>query len=302
MMIQKFLKKDHDGQALVLILLVLIIGATVAFAIAMRTIQEIRRSGQERASDTAANQVISVIDAITGKSVWDKLIDTDGTFKSTSLCGAGSPFMFTNDDGWPICVLKDENIFSNSGNGLIEWEAESGDSETQCDPGTFEIQIRAEDGVNDLLIKKDSVYEVNLTGDSDKALILRWQSGSRLLFSYYSNGTPTGEWIVDGASAYKMSGVSGWPIDTVISNTDYPISFPATTGANQYLRIRAIDGDAKLTLKGIPTQQMGVRGSCYVASTYREFVRIVPLYSFVPAAFDYALFDGTTEIDERSPN
>lgn len=292
-------QKHEEGQALVLILLVLVIGATVAFAIAMRTIQDVRRSGQERASETSGNQVRSILDAVTGSTVWSRVVDGE-SFASGGYC---DEMLYANVHtvaGMDICVLDQDSIIDLIGVGTLP-EDESG---IMCDDDTAQVQIRLENGINEQVIKKDSVYEVNLTNDADNTFLFSWTSGSRLLFTYYSNTGADGAWIVDEVVAYGDTDVTGWPsvlisADGTSNTITYQAKATAPTSNEQYLRIRAIDEAAVVTLSGIPPQQFAIRGSCFLGGTYREFVRLVPILNFVPAVFDYVLFDGTSVIDER---
>lgn len=294
--------KNEEGQALVLILLVLIIGATVAFSIAMRTIQDIRRSGQERASETSGNQVLSILDAVTGGAIWDQLVDGE-SFREGGFC---DDLLYDNIHmspiaGMPICVLNQSAIENLLGVDTLPVEEKG----IVCDEDTAEVQIRLENGINEQVIKKDSVYEVNLTNDTDNSFLFSWTSGSCLIFTYYSNTGTNGAWVIDDVVAYGDTDVLGWPsilisADGNVNSIVYPAKATGPSSPHQqYLRIRAIDEAAVVTLSGIPPQQFAIRGSCYLGGTYREFVRLVPILNFVPAVFDYVLFDGTSVIDEH---
>ena len=273
----------EEGQSLVLILLVLVIGATVAFAIASRTIQDIRRVGKERQSEIAGDQVISALDSIVGESLWSQIEESGGFI---GICDLSSGNLFEHDlTGAEICVLDEAALF---GLGL---------DLSECTEGA-EVQIRKEDGVVEQPIEKDGVYEVNLSGDVDGHLSLDFQEGDHLLFKFYYYDEGTSAWVQDVEQAFNYYyEPSDW--GTFVSSTSFDVTY--TPHAQQYLRIRAIGARAVISLADIPGQQFTIRGACYVSGTYREFVRILPLNSFVPACFDYALFDGTSEIDELSP-
>lgn len=274
--------QSERGQSLALILIVLVIGAIVAFAIAARTIQDIRRTSQERISDQAGAQVETYLDAVTSDLQWDQLVGQDGGWLGGGLCdGAGD-----------ICELDSFALQALFG-GLV------------CDEAT--VKLRQESDIIDLDVPQDDVLEVNL-GDPDVAgsFSLEWSGSDHLLVNVYMRDPNNGE-----VSLYQNAGAPigftdrGRVEDGVADNwgtlrytddgTPEQVNYPAHA---LFARIRPIRGNANITVTNIPPQEMTVKASCFYEGVYREFVRRVPLYDSVPACFDYVLFDGSSMIDE----
>lgn len=252
---------DDRGQSLVLILLVLIIGAVIAFAIAARTIQDIRRTGLERLSDQAGTQVETMLDVITSPVTWDSLI-SDGGF--TGEC----------QDADSICQLSEDYLNSILGG-------------TECD--TAEVGIRIDDDLSQYPLNQDDVYELSLP-DSSGTFGISWTGSTYLLIKVYAQDGDT--YTTESSIALTHDGVWG---ESVADGVSWTVAYSENA---KFARIKPISGDAEISIVNIPAQEVSVKASCYVGSVYREFIRRVPLHNSVPACFDYVLFDGSSKIEE----
>ena len=294
----------EEGQSLVLILIVLVIGAVIAFAIAARTISDLRRVSVERLSAQAGSQVEAMLDLVVSPSVWDEIIDEDGSW--AGKCDPGTyPERIKGDN---ICVFNDRavrDLMGDKGNADNPDE----DNEVLCDypdgagQGGAEIQIRFPVNVEDYNLKKDKVVEYNLSQD---------ETPGSFKFSWTRTGPKTPNLLV---KVYSDDGSGGIELKDdhyyAFKNTDNP-AFPSwgvgvtrdewvtvNTGNDaKFVRIRAIGGGASISLKELGIQEGAIRASCYNEGVFLEFVRRVPRFDSVPECFDYVLFDGNTKIDE----
>lgn len=277
-------KSDHqEGQALVVILLMLVIAAIIAAAIAYRTIQDVRRTGEERQSSKALTQSESFIDVVTSESQWDLIFDGGG-FDADGLCGVGGGY----DPETGVCTLDEADLAGILG------------EDPACEPETAEVQIRLGDGLGEdysilgQSVTQDYVMELNLEGSSgDYNFCVGW-SGSEYLEVkvYWLNGD---EYLVENAKALSHNASAAYGT-FVQAGECYTISY----SANALLaRIKPIDGNATVDVTSLDAPQLAtVKASCYVGDTYREIVRRIDLYPEVPAIFDYVLFAGSGSVDK----
>ncbi len=263
----------QSGQSLVLILLILVIGAVIAFAIAARTVQDIRRVGLERLSSQAGTQVESMLDVVTTRQVWDSIVEDCHFIEDAGALCIDSFRPETN-----ICVLGESELTDLLG-------------DIECDAGGAQVQIRLEDNVEGMELSQDEVYEVSLNEATAGIFTLSWTGSDHMLVKVYSQ--VGGEVELESAVALVKPGAAeGWGTSDIGNN---PIPYSADA---RFARIRPINGNAVVTLSDIPPQEYAVKASCYISSVYREFVRRVSCYNSVPACFDYVLYDGTSAVDE----
>lgn len=274
-------RKNQEGQSLVLILVVLVVGAIIAFAIAARTIQDIRRTGEERISNQAATQVETILDVTTSEGVWSQIWDgTNFLINETIDCIGGSLE--------PNCCLTEDAIDTYLG-----YEVGG-----ECDGG-FNICIRLEDGIVDKYIEKDNVYEINLSqASASGSFSLFWNpdnvASGRLIVKVYESDGSGG--VVLGNQVFGLcdpeSGCDGWGTPSASAVISYD------PGVELFVRVRAIGSGATIWTSGdIPPQELSILSSCQISGIYREFIRSVPLHSYLPACFDYVLFDGSTMVE-----
>ena len=287
--------RSEQGQSLVLILLVLMIGAIVAFAIVARTLQDIRRTGQERSSDQAGTQVETYLDAVTADHQWAQFVDDD--FEFTEYCNDRE-----DPPGSGICELSETDLAFLFGDLVCE-EAS--------------VKIRKEDTLLGMDIAQDDVLEVNLGNPSTSGSFnIEWIGSDHLIINVYAEDPSDGSVFL-----YEDNVNSGTPGPIAFSDSDRVVAGEADdwgstvnhrmvdTGdgvpetvyypANAlFARIRPIRGTANVSVTNVPPQEMTVKASCFYNEVYREFIRRVPLFDSVPACFDYVLFDGNSAIDE----
>lgn len=283
----------EEGQSLVLILVVLVIGAVIAFAIAARTISDLRRVTSERTSSQAGSECDAMLDVFTSNVMITKFITEGGDWAGGSgdYCGAG-----VLQNSGTICVINDQGVRDIMGDSSVEGD------ELLCDDA--EVQIRKQDDVSGMYVEKDDVVEFNLSDDSSPGFTVSWDGVDastypNLLIKVFrdnAGGVELEEYVAlraNSDAAYSWGdGVDPSADNTVNASAD-----------SLFVRIRPIGGPANLTLKEVGKQEVAFKGSCFQDEVQRECIRRVPMDSYVPACFDYVLFDGSTMIDEfNSPS
>jgi hypothetical protein len=278
---------DERGQALVLIVLVIAIGATVAFAVAGRTIQDIRRVGKERVSEEAGETVQTVLDVATSSSAWDDIVDANGAFLTSGVCNASIPGRSTVSADKTLCCLSTEYIGSLVG-------GDAGGTGWGCDQ--VDLCIRQELGIETKDLAQDEVLEINLAGATTTAFQVKWTGSAPHLLIKTIGIDADGNIAVLEETALEQSTLPAAWGTPVLPDTFTSVTIPANA---QFARIRATGGSATISAIDVPAQESLVKVSCYKNDVFREFIRRVPLFSSVPESFDYALYDGSTQLDER---
>ncbi len=253
-------KITHEsGQALVLILIVIVIAVVIVFAITARSIQDIRRAGEEKSSDKASAQIESFLDVVTSPTVWNGLSDT--------LCQQGLP-----------CTISDTQL-----RDLLDYP-----QDWQCTNGA-EVRIRGDVGINGFPVEKDGALEVDLTSEtgSPRSFNVTWTGAAPyLLVKVYTASS------VDAAVAFSHDNPSSWSNITAGSLVTF-------SDQALFARIRPVGGSASVTVTNLETAQTAtVKASCYIGDIYRELVRTTKLKPSLPACFDYVLFDANTAVDK----
>jgi hypothetical protein len=275
-------KSSEDGQSLVLILVIIVIGAVIAFSIAARTIQDIRRTGQERVSDQVGTQVETYLDGITSSRELTKIVDEEFNFR-TGACSS-------TEDGGNICVLEEGKISEIFGDSLC---AES------------KIKLRKDDDIIGREIPKDGVLQVDIDQSVSGQFNVSWTgSAHHLIIKVYYLDPVNNEILLYerpeapvrplALRAYGYGGSEQWgtrAAESGVNAVDYPAN-------SVFARIRTVGGSAVIYVTDVSAQQLTVKASCTMSGIYREFVRVVPAYNALPAAFDYVLFDRNTAINE----
>jgi hypothetical protein len=277
---------DERGQALILIVLVIAIGAIVAFAIAVRTMLDTWRVGKERVSEEAGETVQTVLDVATSSSAWDDIVDANGAFLTSGVCNASIPGRSTVNADETLCCLTTEYVESLIG-------GDAGGTGWGCEQ--IDLCIRKEIGIEAKDLAQDEVLEINLAAATTTAFQVKW-TGSAPHLLIKTIGTDAGGNIVvfDEIALKQSTNSAAWGTP-VISGTFFSIAIPANT---QFARIRAIGGNATISIIDVPAQESLVKVSCYKNDVFREFIRRVPLFSSVPESFDYVLYDGSSQLDE----
>lgn len=272
-------QESEEGQSLVLIVVFVMIGALIAFAIAARTIQDIRRTGQERVSDQAGTQVETYLDAISSGAELEKLFDENMNFDWTQ-CSPGS----TSE----VCLLDSDKLYSMFG-------------ELVCDDA--EIKLRKDQNSVTTNIHKDDALQVNIDPETGEgSFTISWSgTASHLIIKVYALNPDKSEiYLFENDSSSPSSPVAlsnpdstdpSWGVKSATAEIPYP------AGA-LFARIHAIGGSAEVSVTGIPSQQITAKASCSLSGIYREFVRVIQTNNALPVVFDYALYDRDSAINE----
>lgn len=267
---------SEKGQSLILILVVIIIGAVIAFAIIGRTIQDIRRTGQERVSDQAGTQVETYLDGISSSTELNKIIDEDMNF----ILGQCSEYEGT---GSSICVLNNDKLREIFG-------------ELVCDQAT--IKLRKDENAISTNILKDETLQVDLNPEGEAGEFnVTWSGAAHhLVIKVYALRPDSNEIYLyeTGSSPIALRRpdftIEMWGSGTATATIPYPDN-------PLFARIHAIGGSADISISGVPNQQITAKASCTISGIYREFVRVIPVYNALPSVFDYVLYDRTSSIN-----
>ncbi|MBN2100327.1 hypothetical protein JW710_00315 [Candidatus Dojkabacteria bacterium] len=282
--------KDDSGQALVVVLLLLVIAAIIAVAISFRTIQDIRRTGEEKASKDAATQVESMLDVVSSPVVFDEVIYNCGEYWAIGQ----------------VCELEMEDL-----NNLLGTDVECEDAG---------VKLRPDDGVQDFLIEKDDVFELNLEDVGAGSLCISWDQGTGNVADYVTLSSYLHQDECRVEYQMTMGGTVYHATNCVERVRGFTYSNPDSWGNSglvqisggscgnfdfsedvEVIRIRPVGGNARITLSNLPDdlppQTASLHGYCYTTATdggevYQELVRKITVNPFLPSIFDYVLFSG----------
>jgi hypothetical protein len=281
--------KEERGQSLVIVLLMIVIAVVIAVAISFRTIQDIRRSGEERASARAGTQVESMLDVVTSPGI---MVDVNAACDTTWASG-------------DTCCLN-----SNDLEGL-------GVDMAICEDA--EVCLRPEDTIEDILVPKDDVFELRLDGvGSAEDFCVGWDdtAGSTVdyvtvkVYKTESDCSADGEGHMDctdeAVALTHGSGATNWSSEVVNVAADGcgTVSFSADAVV---ARIKPIGGSARITITSLPSgidpHVATAKAYCYTQGAdgediYREFVRRLRLHAAVPSCFDYVLYSGEGDVNK----
>jgi len=273
--------KEERAQSLVIVLLMLMVAAIIAVAISYRTIQDIRRTGEEKASSRAGTLAESILDVVT----------SPGTFETVIKDCAGA---WGNDE---ICEIEKAELQTKylGANSLEGYD----------DVG---VMLRPEDGINGLLVKKDDVFELDLSGVGAGNICVGWE-GSTVehvtvrIFKQESQCFADADGDLDcteSAVALTYNDPSSWGSSNLKLLAPGACETIGFSGDAWVARIRPYGGDANITIDlpaDFPDQVVSVKSYVYTDGAtgdqiYREFLRRVSVTPSVPAVFDYVLFSG----------
>lgn len=278
--------KEERAQSLVVVLLMLVIAVIIAVAISYRTIQDIRRAGEEKASARAGVLAESVLDVITSQ----------GTFESV-LAGCQDVF-----DSGEICEIKGNALTSYLGSDALDGYRDAG------------VMINPEIGINEVLVEKDDVLELDLSSVIvDEDICVRWTGSS---VQYVTVRIFTKEILcaadgdgdldcVDNAVALTYDDSGSWDAGSVILIGPDDCGTVGFTGDAMVARIRPYGGSASITITDLPSDLpvhvVSIKSYVYTEGAsgdqiYREFLRRVTVNPSVPAVFDYVLFSGNSAV------
>jgi hypothetical protein len=261
-------------------------------AISFRTIQDIRRVGEERASSRAGTEVESILDVAINPVVLKDIMN---------MCQEDW------EDGFEECTFNKNQLEHSDfmGTDTLDHCKEAG------------LSIKREPGIEDVLVEKDDAFEVDLSTVNNGQMCITWEGleGSdpdyMTIKIYNKPEDCDSEYnCVDSARAFTETNPDGWSdsvgiVDfSIADGGDNCISFSANA---ELARIKPIGADAKITLSGmpggIPAHTAVAKAHCYTQGAdgediYREFVRRFRINPTLPACFDYVLFVGDGEVNK----
>jgi hypothetical protein len=290
--IHDIILQEERGQSLVIVLLMIIIAVIIAVAISFRTIQDVRRAGEEKASDKAANQVISVLDVVSETAIMnDVMEECEGAW-----------------DAGEECVLTQTDI-------KTDYLSDTDTIDETCEE--LEVALKPEDGINDFFIRQDDVLELDLMQvDSAGHVDISWENANddqpashlnvKTFYtetdcSWNDNNEPEEQYggmdCTDNAKGLTRTGGWGSAEMMVADGSVGQVNYSETAVV---MRIRPMGGDINITITNLPEDKPYIvagKGHCYTTGSngediYREFVRRVWVNPYVPACFDYILFSG----------
>jgi uncharacterized protein (UPF0333 family) len=266
--------EEENGQSLVIVLLMIVIAVIIAIAISFRTIQDIRRAGEEKASSRAGNQAESVLEVISSPGVINNVVEE---------C-SNSQWSLGNN----ICEFSKNELQQNYLTDAVSIEV--------CDE--LDLLLKREDGINNVLVRQDDVFEVDLRQvNSDDSFSISWNGdASNLIVKVYKkNCVESG---ADDRNSMDCTDETAW-----LSTAGTPTNINFSSEA-YIVRIKPIGGDASITINNLPGDVVYIvsaKAKCYTKGAdggdiYREFVRRIRLNPTLPACFDYVLFSGDGEV------
>jgi uncharacterized protein (UPF0333 family) len=264
--------EEENGQSLVIVLLMIVIAVIIAIAISFRTIQDIRRAGEEKASSRAGNQTESVLEVISSPGVINDVVA-----ECDIQWGSGN------------------NICEFSKNELQQDYLTDAVSIDVCDE--LDLLLKREDGINKVLVSQDDVFELDLTKvKSADSFSISWGGdASNLIVKVYKKDCeesgPDDRNSMDCTDEARLLSTAT-PTEVNFSSEAY------------IARIKPIGGDASITITNLPGDVVYIvsaKAKCYTKGAdggdiYREFVRRIRLNPTLPACFDYVLFSGAGKV------
>lgn len=278
--------KEERAQSLVIVLLMLVIAVIIAVAISYRTIQDIRRAGEEKASSRAGTLAESILDVITSTGTFESVVED-----CMSAWAVGE-----------VCEIDQTALETHYlGSDAMEGYSDAG------------VMLRPEEGINDLLVEKDDVLELDLSGvTGPEDICISWENTAGPAVQYVTvrvfkleDGCVADAEgnldCVDSAHSLTYTNPSSW------GSSDMTVLAPGNCGTVGFsgdawvARIRPYGGSASITITSLPddfpVHIASVKSYVYTEGAdggqiYREFLRRVTVHPSLPAVFDYVLFNG----------
>ncbi len=256
---------NEKGQALIIVLLVMIMALGIGLAVSQRIITSYKRTTNLDSGSRALAVAESAVERILILST-----STLDQYISNNSCGSNCQLTITGSDG---VVAKADVTLAYTGNSI----------------STFNVDI-----------EKDHTYEVDLVGyQAGKQLELCWDNAvsgdNPSIYSsyiYLSSGTykVTKYAYNSSSTTYSLNGFSSSSPDL-----SYPNCFtftPASTA--QFLRVRAVYNDVSLHVipKGgatLPIQGYLITSTGYV-NNVKKTIKVVKSKPTLPSSFDFAIF------------
>lgn len=330
--ISRFYDKNmkYSGQALAIVLVVLVVAVIIAMAIISRVASDRVRVSDERSSAESIEIADSALDSF--RNVPLQSIKAVAENPSVTLCSTDPGYNFLEDG----CELADYNQFRQFMNQL-ESEVPGFDSDpymnsistslsSQCS-GEFEdngIKVLFEKGTGEDLVEvqKDDVFSIITSGQAPNPaacnlnLNLDPMSGNRagaIVTPIYAQVDSNG--IITSFKDYAANDSRGYCLGDLACNSAWPewgnwvtstgvISIPASSSGFHLkeLRVRAVGSalavTSSFTPNGCMVSEEAVKISAIVScggtSRGKEFV--ITDQEWAPALFDYLLFNGNGEL------
>jgi cysteine-rich repeat protein len=274
----KFLnfQNESKGQALILVIVILVIIAMIATSVAFRTISDTRRTGDERASLDAFTYAESAIEDVSNqmKICLSEGKETDDCL--TSICGNPTECSIKCEAGSSCPILEDF-------------------SETECNK--ISVLLKGVTDVEGRVIPRDDVLEISVSSQGVVPINITWE-GAILEVIYVSYSQATGYSISETAGReYYLNSTGSFssgaaPTDAIYTVNNGSITIPGSKLVGlSLIRLKAIGGDAVLDVTGV-TEPFEVLYSAngFCGNVSRNVVVVEPILESLDGIFDYVLY------------
>jgi hypothetical protein len=312
----------YSGQALAIVLVLLLVATIIGFALYARSIRESERLIGEKASAEANELVETVIGAIgmadytdvTSVGSLDKLGCTESDLDEPEGCRKRSITVPELQDIVGTMTGKGEAInLEDFNRGVTDF----------C---FAEIMMRHGLEDDEVVVEKDETYSISFAG------VTNWDPPGGCVARFQMQGIESGAYGFVMSTFYRESGANGkfknyevipirdiiglryggggsnWQNYTPLSDLVFPTSYPGIKNGSYLNEVRftAVGGSSSLTwqLRNCNIDAyvvMEVGATCQNRYVGKRFT--IPSEPFAPSIFDYVLFNGEGElVPERIAN
>jgi hypothetical protein len=302
--------KKYKGQSLAIVLVLLIVGSIIGFALYARMIRDSERTVEEKAS-SEANELTETVIGLVSTSNYEELQSSD----ALSFLDCTDSFETSGCRKSNMSIDELEEYFSIL--GLQEVDLSSYDFALEDGYCFTELAMRYGLDDDEVTIEQDDAYSLFLgdIGDWDNCSIDfgMTNNGSAdgfVMSTFYGNHNAEGEIV--SYKDYEVEDILGFTYTSgenwisYASGTDFlsfPDTYPGTKeGSNLHeVRFKSLGGSSNLRWRvigsGCDVDQylvMEVGSTCGGKYVGKSFV--VPGEVFSPPVFDYVLFNGRGEL------
>jgi hypothetical protein len=304
-------EKYYSGQALAIVLIILLAGIIIALAIYSRTLRNKERIVQERNSEEASQYVDSVIDVVNTVKPEELVVKLQTECPDWGSLEGGETCCIKNetDDSGEYQDRIGEFLKVNLDDFNLSY-AQNSEAEL-CFERMYEID-------EPRLIKKDYTYTISFIIDDETCeydLNFTANNGTDVgVIMHKLYGFRDADGDVTEFKSYNTNDIIGYKVKggTTFNNwanlnSEGTITFPLSKSEKYspvHLRLRAYGGDLSFTLKDATTNktcknviEMRVVSTANNSGNEQSRYYYMPVEGSAPSLFDYVLFNGQGELN-----